>query len=63
MLIAALLASVVGALRFATLILHEYEHCHEVVLIIKLGAYLNPAGVLEAHRQGRMAASLSLLHR
>jgi hypothetical protein len=56
MLIAALLAGAVGAVRFATVILHSYEHFHEVVLILKLGAYPNPDGVLEAHRQGRMEA-------
>ena len=55
-LIAALLAGAVGALRFAPLILHSYEHFHEVVMILKLGAYPNPDGVLEAYRQGRMEA-------
>ena len=59
-LVAALLASAAGALWFAALIRHEYEHSHEVVLILKTGAYPDPSGLVEADHQGRMEAYAQL---
>lgn len=59
-LLAVLLASAAGALWFASLIRHEYEHAHEVVLMLKIGADPDPSGLLEADRQGRMEAYAQL---
>ena len=42
------------------MIVHEYEHAHEVVLTLKLGEYPDSAGVLDAYRQGRMDAFAQL---
>ena len=41
---AAVLASVAGASWIAALIFHEYEHSHEVVQMLKIGADPDPAG-------------------
>ena len=59
-LVVVLTAGAAGTWRFATLILHEYEHAHEVVLTLKIGAYPDSAGVLEADRQGRLEAYAQL---
>jgi len=59
-LVVALSAGAAGTWRFATLILDEYQHTHEVVLTLKLGAYPDSAGVPEADRQGRMEAYAQL---
>jgi hypothetical protein len=56
LLVVALAASAAGTWRFSALVIHEYEHAHEVVLTLKLGVYPGSAGVLEANRQGRMEA-------
>jgi hypothetical protein len=59
-LVVALAAGAAGTWRYTTLIIQEYQHAHLVVLTLKLGAYPDPAGVLEADRQGRMEAIAQL---
>jgi len=59
-LVVVLAAGAAGTWRFATLIRHEYEHAHEVVLALKVGAYPGSAGILEADRQGQLEAYAQL---
>ncbi len=54
LLAVTLAASAAGTWRFSALVIHEYEHAHEVVLTLKLGVDPDSAGVHEAHRQGRI---------
>jgi hypothetical protein len=60
LLVVALVVGAAGTWQFATMVVHEYEHAHEVVLTLKLGVYPDSAGVLEADRQGRMEAIAQL---
>ena len=60
LLVVALAAAAVGSWRFAVMVIHEYDHAHEVVLTLKLGVYPDSADVLEANRQGRMEAIAQL---
>jgi len=60
LLVVARAASAAGTWRFSALVIHEYEHAHEVVLTLKLGVYPDSAGVLEANRQGRIEAIAQL---
>lgn len=60
LLVVALAASAAGTWRSLALVIHEYEHTHEVVLTLKLGVYPDSAGVLEAYRQGWMEAIAQL---
>ena len=60
LLFVALAAAAAGTWRFAGMVVHQYEHAHEVVLTLKLGVYPDPAGVLEAYHQGRMEAIAQL---
>jgi hypothetical protein len=60
LLVVAVVVAAAGTWRFAAMVVHEYEHAHEVVLTLKLGVYPDSAGVLEAYRQGRMEAIAQL---
>jgi hypothetical protein len=60
LLVVALAAAAAGTRWFAAMVIHQYEHAHEVVLTLKLGVYPDSDGVLEADRQGRMEAIAQL---